>query len=252
MELGLQGKKVLVTGSTRGLGKAIAELFAAEGADVIISGRKENEVCETAEEISLNYHVNSVGIKADLAQEKAAEALFEEGLEVFGALDILVNNAGIWPTAYVEQMKKKEFEDVIYLNLEVPYILSRLMVKHFREKNKKGKIINIVSQAAFRGSTTGHAHYAASKSGLVAFTISLAREVARYGINVNAVAPGIMETPMIQKAYSEKKEYYDGRIPLGYAAKPEQVAYPVIFLASDKADYLTGITVDATGGMLMR
>lgn len=252
MDLKLKGKKVLVTGSTKGLGKAVSELFAAEGADVIITGRNESEVCNLAKEISQKYSVNAVGIQTDLAREGAAEELFEKSLKVFSTLDILVNNAGIWKTAYVEQMKKKEFEDTLYFNLEVPYILSQLMVKQCREKNIKGKIINIVSQAAFHGSTTGHAHYAASKSGLVAFTISLAREVAQYGINVNAVAPGLMETPMIQKAYSEKKEYYDSRIPLGYVAKPEQIAYPVIFLGSEKADYLTGITIDATGGMLMR
>ena len=169
-----------------------------------------------------------------------------------GSLDILVNNAGIWPTAYVREMDRAEFERTIYMDLEVPYILCRLMVNHLIPAGRKGKIVNVVSQAAFHGSTTGHAHYAAAKAGLVAFTISLAREVARDGINVNAVAPGMMDTPMVADAMAKKADYYNSRIPIGRVAKPEEVAYAAIFLASNKADYLTGITLDATGGMLMR
>ena len=113
-------------------------------------------------------------------------------------------------------------------------------------------MVNVVSQAAFCGSTTGHAHYAASKAGLVAFTVSLARELAPRGINVNAVAPGIMDTPMIRAALETRMDYYCKRIPLGRVAEAEEVAYSVVFLCSNKADYLTGITLDATGGMLMR
>lgn len=138
------------------------------------------------------------------------------------------------------------------MNLVAPFIMCKLFVKYLLANHKKGKIVNIVSQAAFHGSTTGHAHYAASKGGLVSFTISLAREMASYGINVNAVAPGIMDTPMIRAAIQEKGNYYKDRIPLGRVASPEEVAYGVAFLASNKADYFTGITLDATGGMLMR
>ncbi len=253
MELGLTNKNVLITGSTKGLGKATAELFVEEGANVIISGRNGNEATSVAAEINNKYGIGrAYAIQSDLSEEGVAEKLFEKSCEKLGSLDILVNNAGIWPTAYVEEMEKPEFEKTIYLNLEVPYILSRYMVKHLKENNKTGKIINVVSQAAFHGSTTGHAHYAASKAGLVTFTKSLAREVAKDGIQVNAVAPGMMITPMTEEAYRTKAEYYDNRIPLGYAAKPEQVGYAVVFLASEKADYFTGITFDATGGMLMR
>ncbi len=117
---------------------------------------------------------------------------------------------------------------------------------------QKGKIVNIVSQAAFHGSTTGHAHYAASKAGLVSFSISLAREVAKYGINVNMVAPGMVRTPMTEEALKAKPDYYNGRIPIGRVAEPEEVAQAAVFLASKCADYYTGITFDATGGMLMR
>ena len=187
-----------------------------------------------------------------MSEENAAEDLFRKSVKALGKIDVLVNNAGIWPTAYVRDMEKKEFERTIYMDLEVPYILSRMMVNHLISREEKGKIINVVSQAAFHGSTTGHAHYAAAKSGLVTFMISLAREVAKYGITVNAVAPGIMKTEMLRESLEKNSDYYNSRIPLGRAALPEEVAYSVVFLASNKADYLTGITIDATGGMLMR
>ena len=252
MDFGLKNKNVLITGSTNGLGKAIAELMAEEGANVIVSGRNQGAAEKLAREIETKNQVRAFPIVADLSQYNATEQLFQKSLEAMGHLDILVNNAGVWPTAYVREMEKDEFERTIYMNLEVPYLLSRLMVNHLIGRNEKGKIINIVSQAAFHGSTTGHAHYAASKGGLVAFMISLAREVAKYGININAVAPGMMETPMTEKALEAKKDYYNSRIPLRRVAKPEEVAYSAVFLASNKADYLTGITIDATGGMLRR
>ena len=252
MDFGLKGKNVLITGSTKGLGKAIAEVAAEEGANVVVSGRKDEEAKALASSIASRFGVRALPVAADLGQVGAAEDLFADALAAMGSLDILVNNAGIWPTAYVREMDRAEFERTIYMDLEVPYILCRLMVNHLIPAGRKGKIVNVVSQAAFHGSTTGHAHYAAAKAGLVAFTISLAREVARDGINVNAVAPGMMDTPMVADAMAKKADYYNSRIPIGRVAKPEEVAYAAIFLASNKADYLTGITLDATGGMLMR
>lgn len=252
MDFGLRGKNVLITGSTKGLGKAIAEVAAEEGANVIVSGRKEEEAKALASSIASRFGVKALSVTTDLGKGGAAEALFADALAAMGSLDVLVNNAGIWPTAYVREMDRAEFERTIYMDLEVPYILCRLMVNHLIPAGRKGKIVNVVSQAAFHGSTTGHAHYAAAKAGLVAFTISLAREVARDGINVNAVAPGMMDTPMVADAMAKKADYYNSRIPVGRVAKPEEVAYAAVFLASNKADYLTGITLDATGGMLMR
>ena len=252
MEFGLAGKNVLVTGSTKGLGEAAVRIFAQEGANVIVSGRSRDLAAKLAEDISLKYGVKAVGIPADLGEKGAADRLFDESIKALGSLDVLVNNAGIWPTAYVREMTEEEFERTIYMNLEVPFILSKRMVNHLIESDRKGKIIQVVSQAAFHGSTTGHAHYAASKAGLVTFMKSLAREVAGYGINVNGVAPGMMETPMTKDALDSKADYYNSRIPIGRVAAPEEVAYPIVYLASDKADYLTGITIDATGGMLMR
>jgi 3-oxoacyl-[acyl-carrier protein] reductase len=252
MELGLKGKNVLITGSTNGIGKATAEILAAEGANVVVSGRDKARAEMLAEELRKQYGVKAAGIPADLSCDGAAEQLFADATEALGDLDILVNSAGVWPTAYVTEMEKDEFEKTIYLNLEVPYILSRHMANQLIGRGQRGKIVNVVSQAAFHGSTTGHAHYAAAKAGLVTFMISQAREVAKHGININAVAPGIVRTKMIGDKLEKNPDYYLNRIPVGRVAEPEEIAQVIAFLASEKADYLTGITVDATGGMLMR
>lgn len=252
MDYGLKGKNVLVTGSTKGLGEAVVRILAGEGANVIVSGRSEDLAKSIADRIAKEEGVKAVGIPADLSQKGAAEKLFEDSVEALGGLDILVNNAGIWPTAYVREMSLEDFDRTLYMNLEVPFLLSKMMVNHLVGLDKKGKIIQIVSQAAFHGSTTGHAHYASSKAGLVTFSRSLAREAAGYGITVNSVAPGMIETPMTKDALEKKRDYYNSRIPMGRVASPDEVAYCVAFLASNKADYLTGITIDATGGMLMR
>jgi 3-oxoacyl-[acyl-carrier protein] reductase len=149
-------------------------------------------------------------------------------------------------------MSDEEWDKTIRINLNGPFYLSKRVVNHLIERKAKGKIINIVSQAAFHGSTSGHAHYAASKGGLVTFTVSLAREVAKYGINVCAVAPGMIRTPMNKDTLREREEDYLDRIPLGRIAEASEIANVVAFLASDKADYITGATIDVSGGMLMR
>lgn len=252
MELNLCGKAALVTGGSGGLGKAICELLAKEGANVILQYRsKEQEALDFAEYLKKEYKVKALAVKADLSKDKEVEALFNISCEKFGNINILVNNAGVWPKAYVKDMTVEDFDKTLKVNLEAPFILSKMMVNHLIEGKNKGKIINIVSQAAFHGSTTGHAHYAASKGGLVTFTVSLAREVAPHGINVNAVAPGIMKTEMVLNSGVDE-EYYINRIPLRRISEPEEVANTVLFLASDKADYITGATIDVTGGMLMR
>ena len=252
MDLKLRGKKAIITGSTKGIGKAIALSLASEGCQVVVTGRDKEQLETTVQEIKKASGTIAYPIRIDLQKEGSAEQLLQIGIEILGDVDILVNNAGIWPTSYVTDMQKDEFEKTMYLNLEVPYILSRNAANYFLQEKKKGKIIHIVSQAAFHGSTTGHAHYAASKAGLVAFMISQAREVAKYGININAVAPGMVDTDMVRDNVLKNEEYYKNRIPVGRLARPEEIANIVTFLASEKADYLTGITIDATGGMLMR
>ncbi len=253
MNLNLKGKVAIVTGGGSGLGAAISEVLAAEGCKIVINYRSEKEKKEKfAAELQEKYGSECIAVFGDLANSSDLERLVHETIQTMGQIDILVNNAGVWPTSFVKDMSEEEWEKTIRINLTGPFILSRLVVNHLLARESQGKIINIVSQAAFYGSTSGHAHYAAAKAGLVSFTVSLAREVASKGINVTAVAPGIVRTPMSAGALSENEEKYLERIPLGRVAEPHEVAYTVAFLASDKANYITGATIDVTGGMLMR
>lgn len=246
MDYGLTGKRVLVTGAADGCGKAIAKVLADEGAQVILHDLPAKEELLRANAAALPNGASY--LMADLSSEEEVLDLFERA----GSLDLLVNNAGIWPTAYVTEMSAAAFKKTLDINLIAPFLLAKCFVNQCIAEGKKGKIVNMVSQAAFHGSTSGHAHYAASKAGLVAFTVSLAREVAPLGINVNAVAPGMMRTPMNKEALEEREASYLERIPLRRIADPSEVAAVVAFLCSNQSDYMTGATLDVTGGMLMR
>ena len=246
MNYGLAGKRALVTGAADGCGKAIALLLAQEGVQVVLHDLSMKE-----EALKANAALCGNGatyLTADLSKEEEVEELFAKA----GSLDILVNNAGVWPTAYVSEMTTAAFNKTMDINLIAPFILCRNFVNQCKAEGKKGKIVNMTSQAAFHGSTSGHAHYAASKAGLVTFTISLAREVAPLGINVNCVAPGMMRTPMNKEALEEREAAYLERIPLRRIADPKEVAAVVVFMCSNQSDYMTGTTLDVTGGMLMR
>lgn len=253
MDFNLKGKVAIVTGGGSGLGAAISELLASEGCHVVINYRSgAGSKKEFAAHLQEKYGTQILAVYADLSVTGDIEHIFDEAVTRLGKVDILVNCAGVWPTSFVKDMSEDEWEKTIRVNLTGPFLLSKLVVSHLLARKSKGKIINIVSQAAFYGSTSGHAHYAAAKAGLVSFTVSLAREVAPYGINVTAVAPGIVRTPMNEDVLQNREDEYLKRIPLGRIAEPKEVAYTVVFLASDKSDYITGATIDVTGGMLMR
>lgn len=253
MEYDIKGKTAIVTGSATGLGKAIVEKLVEEGVNVVVSSSRKHDDTDANIE-RYNQKVKAVYIKCDVSDEKEIENLFNESLKQMGKIDMIVNNAGIWLTSYVKDMTVEDFKKTLDVNLVGPFVLSKLFVNYCIENDIKGKIVNMTSQAAFHGSTSGHAHYASSKAGLVGFTISLAREVAPYGINVNAVAPGIMETQLVSAIVDdpERRKKYEERIPLGRIASVEEIARIVLFLLSNQADYMTGATLDATGGMLMR
>ena len=253
MDLHIKGKVALVTGGSRGLGRAICLGLAAEGVKVAVNYQSNTAKAEqVVEEIKNKYKTEAIAVQADVSKSEQVRQMFEQTEETLGPLDILVNNAGIWPTAYVKDMSEEQWDSTIDINMKGPFLTCRRAVQRWLETGRTGRIVNISSQAAFYGSTTGHAHYAASKAGLVTFTKSLAREVAAQGICVNAVSPGFMTTDMARDELRKNKEQYLKRIPLGRIAEPEEVANMVVFLASERAGYITGATMDVNGGMLMR
>jgi 3-oxoacyl-[acyl-carrier protein] reductase len=253
MDLNLKDKIALVTGGSRSLGKEICISLAAEGAKVAVNYRRNPELAkELAEHIKTTYGTQAVPALADVSKEADVIAVFDQIEKDLGQIDILINNAAVCPTCPVHEMSEQVWKKTIDVNLNGTFLTSREFVKRLLQKKRKGRIVNIVSQAAFRGSTTGHAPYDASKGGIVSFTIALAREVAKKGICVNAVAPGIIRTDMMAPALAQNEQKYLNRIPLHRIAEPKEIADIITFLASEKSAYMTGATVDVSGGMLMR
>jgi 3-oxoacyl-[acyl-carrier protein] reductase len=260
MDLRLKDKVALVTGGSRGLGRAISLGLAAEGAKVAINYYRDltkrvdlvDEATAVAKEIRQAYGHDALPVPGDVSRADDVVQMFNLTETAFGPVDVLVNNAGIWPTAYVKDMTEEQWNQTLEINLTGTFLTCREAVRRWLGAGRRGRIVNITSQAAFHGSTTGHAHYAASKAGVVAFTVSLAREVAPQGIHVNAVAPGMMSTEMAREALEKGIEEYLKRIPLRRVADAAEVADGVVFLASERAGYITGATLDVTGGMLMR
>ena len=253
MQLNLKGKVALVTGGSRGIGSSICKAFGAEGANVGVNyGKSKEEAESVVKEIIEKYAVKAVALQSDLSKEKEIAPMFDVLEKEFGQVDILVNNAAYCPSGPIESYTRDEWEYTFSVNVTGSFIASQELIKRLRTRKSKGKIVNIVSQAAFLGSTSGHLPYDSSKGALVSMTHAIAREVAREGINVNAVAPGMVMTEMIARTWEEKKDKYLARIPMFRIAQPEEVANVVVFLASDAASYMTGAIVDVSGGLLMR
>ncbi len=253
MDLGLKGENAIVTGGATGLGQQFVLGLAREGVNVAFTYMSEKEQPEeTVKKVhEISKELKAVPILTNLAQPEDIDNFFENALAKLGSIDILINNAGIWLSGKVTDIPVKDWDLTMNVNLRAPFLLAQKFANYEIVNNRKGHIVNVTSQAAFHGSTTGHAHYAASKAGLIAFSISLAREVAKKGINVNNIAVGVMHTRMIQANLDKNPDYYLNRIPMGRVAEPEEIARIGIFLASDPASYMTGTTVDVTGGMLM-
>lgn len=260
MDLHLEDKVALVTGGSRGLGAAICRCLAEEGTKVAVLYYRNlekgadltDEAVALVESLREQFGTEAAAVAGDLSREADILRTFEETEERLGNIDIVVNNAGVWPTGLVKDTTEEEWNAVQQVNLTAPFLVCREAVRRWLDRKTPGRIVNIASQAAFHGSTTGHAHYAASKAGLVVFSRSLAREVAAAGIYVNCLAPGFMKTEMTRGAWERHEEEYRKRIPLGRMADPSEMAAVVAFLCSDRASYVTGATYDVTGGMLMR
>ncbi|EPJ0881820.1 TPA: SDR family oxidoreductase [Citrobacter freundii] len=253
MDLNLKHRTAIVTGGATGLGREFVLSLAKEGVNICFTYMRDEECPEQLiEQVKSTADVKIMAVKTDLADEKSREHLFAACIEQMGKADILINNAGIWLSGYVTEITPQDWDLVMNVNLKAVFHLSQLFVNHCLKQDQAGSILNITSQAAFHGSTTGHAHYAASKAGLVAFSISLAREVAKQNINVNNIAVGIMDTAMIRKNIEQDPAYYVSRIPVGRVAQPNEIADIGVFIVSPKTSYMTGATLDVTGGMLMR
>ncbi len=253
MDLGLKGRLALVTGGSRGLGRAVCQALAAEGCRVAVNFRQGLECAtELVEFLIRERGVEARAIQADVADGRDVVRMFDQCEQQLGLPDILINNAGIWPTAQVHELTEESWDRTLAVNLKGPFLTCREAVRRWHRAERGGRIVNVSSPAAFIGATTGHADYAASKAGLVNFTVSLAREVASQKIYVNAVAPGMMYTDMAHDALAENEQAYLRRIPLGRIGQPNEIAHMIVFLASDLASYTTGATMDVSGGMLMR
>jgi 3-oxoacyl-[acyl-carrier protein] reductase len=244
-----QGKVALVTGASRGIGRAIAEKLAVEGADLIITATT-SAIENIAKEISDKYKVQVIGVAGNVSKEEDVKSLFKTITEKFSKLDICINNAGITKDTLSMRMSAEDFDAVINTNLRSVFLVSKEAIM-LMMREKYGRIVNMSSIVGLRGNV-GQANYAASKAGIVGLTKTLAAEVAKRNITVNAVAPGFIDTDMT-KAVSEKaREEFIGLIPMAKAGEANDIAEAAAFLASDRAKYITGQVIVVDGGMMLK
>jgi 3-oxoacyl-[acyl-carrier protein] reductase len=240
----LEGKIALVTGASRGIGKAIASQLQALGATVLGTATSQNG----AEKIS-EYLGAGNGLVLNVTNDESIAALFENIKAAHGGIDILVNNAGITRDNLFMRMKEDEWQDILDTNLTSVFKISKAVIRTMMKK-RNGRIINIGSVVGSMGNA-GQTNYAAAKAGLIGFSKALAREVASRGITVNTVSPGFIDTDMTQTLTDEQKEGIFAQVPANRLGKPEEIANTVCFLASDGAAYITGETIHVNGGMYM-
>lgn len=253
MELNLRGKTAIVTGGSRGLGSAICERLAQEGANMLLTYAASRERAERlAAELTAHYGVHAETSCADVANESDVIALFAAAKERFGAVDVLINNAGVCPVSPILETSLETWNHVMDVNMGGVFLCCREMIRLAVESDAPASIVNIASATAYLGSRNGKTHYAASKGGVISFTTSLAKEVARNYIRVNAFAPAIMETDMTAELLERDKALYEKQIPIGRIATLEEAASAVLFLASDASAYMTGAVLDFSGGQLGR
>lgn len=238
----------LVTGSTRGIGRAIAHRLSKDGITVIINGTSsESRIEEVVSEIKALGR-KAIGIKANISDAKEVKIMFEKIINEFGRLDILVNNAGIARDTLLIRMDEREWDEVIKVNLKSVFLCTKEAFKLMRKK-KWGRIVNITSVVGIMGNA-GQVNYAASKAGIIGVTKSLAKEFASSNILVNAVAPGFIVTDMTDKLKDKIKKVFLETIPLKRFGEPEDIASMVNFLVSDEASYITGQVISVNGGMI--
>ena len=245
----LKDKVAIVTGGTRGIGRAIALKLADQGANIVINYRNSDKEAEELKAILEEKGVKVLTVKCDISNFEDSKNLMDKCKEVFGKIDILVNNAGITKDTLIMRMKEEDFDNVIDVNLKGTFNCAK-HASAIMLKQRFGKIINMTSVVGIAGNA-GQVNYAASKAGVIGLTKSLAKELGSRGITVNAVAPGFINTDMTASLSEKVQEEASKNIPLKRLGDPEDIANLVGFLASDAANYITGQVINVDGGMVM-
>ncbi|MGN7478632.1 3-oxoacyl-[acyl-carrier-protein] reductase [Solibacillus silvestris] len=247
--MGLIGKCAVVTGASRGIGRAIALQLASEGAKVVVNySGSEQKALEVVEEIKADGG-EAIAVQANVAEADSVQNLMKTALDMYGSIDILVNNAGITRDNLLMRMKDDEWDDVINTNLKGVFLCTKAVTRQMM-KQRAGRIINISSIVGVAGNA-GQANYVAAKAGVIGLTKTTAQELASRNILVNAIAPGFITTEMTEGLPEDLKEAMLKQIPLAKLGQPEDIAKAVVFFASDSANYITGQTLQIDGGMVM-
>ncbi len=246
--MSLEGRVAVVTGAGRGIGRAIAVELAKAGCSLVICDVNKDGIDTLSLEISkLGRKVLS--LRTDVSKSSEVQKMFDDANAAFGRVDILVNNAGVLRTTPVMGISEDEWDWILDVNLKGTFLCTKAALKGMIER-RYGKIVSLSSIDYLRGASPNHLHYGSSKAAITGFTKTLAREVGQYGINVNAVAPGVIETEMTKELLNKLRNQYLEDISLGRIGKPEDVAKAVVFLASDDSAYISGQTINVNGGML--
>jgi 3-oxoacyl-[acyl-carrier protein] reductase len=257
--LDMSGQVVLITGASRGIGRAMAEVFAQTGAKLALVARTAGPLQAAAARLRNMHPMRQqaktgletvLALPADVADPTQVDQVVGQIVETWGQVDVLINNAGLMQAGPLDQIDLAAWERLLAANLTGAYLCSRA-VAPLMQRQKGGRIINIASITAQTGGVSGGVHYSASKGGLLAMTKTLARDLAPFGITVNAIAPGQIETDPGHLT-PEARQYLETIIPLGRLGRPEEIAYAALFLASPMAAYITGATLDVNGGLLKR
>ena len=246
----LEGRVAIITGASRGIGKAIAVLFAENGADLVINGSRKETIAAVSKEIQEATGRKCLFVADDISNPETAEKLVDTALENFGKVDILVNNAGTITRSSMEDMTMEEWDRVLSVNLNSALHTCRAVLPHMRE-NKYGKIVNISSGAGKKPHSNAAPSYAVSKAGLLALTKHIAMEQAKNKIWANAICPGPIRSEMSDQWSEEYRQKVISTIPLGHMGRPEDVAGAALFLASELSNFVTGESVNVNGGTLM-
>jgi len=251
VNLGLKDRVALVTGGSRGIGKAVVNLLASLGAHVVVNYVKDEEAAAATAAMARARGVQSLAIQADVSQIPEADRLVRETIEHFGRIDFLICNAGIWEGASVESISEELWDKTLAINLKGTWSVCRATVPLMKQQ-RFGRIVIVSSTAGQRGEANV-SNYAASKGGQISFTKSLAPELAAFGVNVNCVAPGWVETEMTLDALADSAtlESINKTIPLGRVAAPEEIAGPIVFLCSEWASHITGEVLNVNGGSVL-